>query len=384
MQYGVNGVLCLDNDLKLLFSIQSGERSRSMAQGSDGSVWLCTGGVGSYTAARIDEDGTLAEKHQLPQNGGTLMSATAESGHLFYIADSNAVYGATLDEDGELTLEATLGLVSSGILMQTSGDSASGIVQDGTSVPIAAYPDGSFLFMRFEDGVPYPTMYRPDSTEVTEEEGYTLTIAQTLELTANDLEILVEFRRTHPNVELVVRDYTVYNEGVDTSTGEEKLAFDMVNGFLTPDVIIGNANGVTMEQLLKKKLYTNLTPYLEKDEYVNLDNLMSCIPRIFDDGDGGMWGISPRFRATTLVTTRDYLEQCGAGEKGHLTLEELLDLLEKVPDGSYGMTDALAWSSLTANGYAYFVDTEAGGATFDSELFCRYITYLSTLPKDYT
>lgn len=366
----------LSPDLMYRFSISTGQRVRSMARGADGSLWICGGGIGSYDAMQIDtETGKIENSYSLTENGSTLLAAPSGGEYLFYVLDTNSIYGASFDEDGKFTLEESLGLVNSGIIVYDGGENNA-----SSAIPVSAYSGGSFLFMRLDDGGIIPVLYRPYNSGESGKE-YSITIAHTVTFAGEDLERLVIFRREHPNVEIITKDYTVYNDGNDKNAASERLAFDLVNGFCAPDIIIGSADGAETEQVIKKGLYTDLTPYLEKDEYVNFDNLFGCVVRMFDDGQGGMWGISPRFRATTLVTTREILGDYG--KDGYRNLEEMLDFLDSLSDDVEGLPYQMSDTSLTVNGFGYFIDFENAVANFDTDLFCRYITYLSSLPKDY-
>lgn len=382
-QSGYERVVSLSPDLMYRFSISTGGKIRSMAQGSDGSVWILAGGVGSYEAMQVDtESGKVGNSYSMPEYGDTLLSTASDSEYIFYVLDMNNIYGASFDDNGKFTLEEAFGLVNSGIIVN-SYYTAAGQNASSTSLPIAVYSGGSFLFMQLTDSGQIPVLYRPyNSDEVGEE--YSITIAHTVALAGDDLNRIVMFRREHPNVEIITKDYTVYNDENDDNGADERLAFDLVNGFCTPDIIIGSADGAAMEQVTEKNLYTDLTPYLEADEYVNFDNLFGCVVRMFDDGNGGMWGITPRFRATTIVTTREILGDYG--KDGYWTLEEMLDFMSSLSDSEdteelpYMMSD----TSLTVKGFGHFVDLENAVANFDTDLFCRYITYLSSLPKNYT
>lgn len=377
-QLGYERAVSLSPDLMYRFSISTGQRIRSMARGSDGSLWICGGGIGNYDAMQIDtETGKIENSYSLTENGSTLLSAYPDSEYIFYVLDTNSIYGASFDEDGKFTLEESLGLVNSGIIVN---DGTMGKTASSSSFPIAAYSGGSFLFIQLDDGGKTPVLYRPYNSGESGEE-YSITIAHTVTFAGEDLERLVIFRREHPNVEIITKDYTVYNDENDKNAASERLAFDIVNGFCTPDIIIGSVDGAETEQVIKKGLYTDLTPYLETDEYVNFDNLFGCVVRMFDDGQRGMWGISPRFRATTLVTTREILGEYG--KDGYLSLEEMLDFLDSLSDGVEGLPYQMSDMSLTVNGFGYFLDFENAVANFDTDLFCRYITYLSSLPKDY-
>lgn len=198
---------------------------------------------------------------------------------------------------------------------------------------------------------------------------------------------ITSFNRKNPRVRIVTLDYSVYATEENSFAGEEKLCFDLVNGFIEPDIIVTAANVQTisddmvMSQLCKNNLYVDLVPYLEKDDTVNFETLFGCIPRLFDDGKGGMWGISTDFQFTTLVGDAQRLS--GYAEKGYWTLDEMLNYFKSFPDGAemlYQYNLIQAKSAFFADGYSYFI--EDSECLFTSEEFLRFLEFLVTLPKN--
>lgn len=377
---GTEESISLTSGFVYRFSVQSQTPIRSMAESPDGSVWICTSVQGDFCAAKIDtETGNPETFYPLTEEAQTLLSAPAESGYAFYFLDNTAIYGAGFDEEGKFITEEKMDLLNSGILNDIK---ASGGRFTSSAFPAAVFGTESFLFMQMnrEGEKMIPVLYRR-AEDLDVNSIRSITIAYTEPLAAEYSAAILDFNRTHPEVQIIMQDYTVYAEEDAPDAAEEKLAFDLVNGFCKPDIVIGSAYGSDMEQIHKNHLYTDLTQYLQTDTQVNFDTLFGCIPRVFDDGNGGMWGISPVFQAETLLTTREILGEYG--KNGYWNLEEMLNFLDSLPAGVEGIANASsAWTSLPAQGDSMFIDRETWTCSFDSGLFQRYLTYLAGLPKN--
>ena len=193
------------------------------------------------------------------------------------------------------------------------------------------------------------------------------------------------FNKAHPEARIVAEDWAVYNNDQNPRGGYEKLARDLVTGTAAPDILVGVPGQQHIKAAFEHGLYLDLMPYVQKDDLVTPDNLFGCVKRLFDDGHGGLWGISPIFQISqTIVSTPAYLGTCA--DKGYWTLAETLDYIDSLPEGVTFMTGLYRtrWASLPlldyGSGYMAFVDREAGTCSFDSETFIRWLNFAKTVP----
>ena len=138
---------------------------------------------------------------------------------------------------------------------------------------------------------------------------------------------------------------------------------------------------MVITQLYRNNLYVDLVPYLEKDDVLNFDNLFGCIRRLFDDGKGGMWGISTDFEADVLLASSALIGEYE--DKGYWSLTEMLDFLDSLPDDTekvYNYNRIQIYGMLIAQGYGYFINDNT--CSFDSEEFIRYLEFMKTVPAD--
>ena len=200
-------------------------------------------------------------------------------------------------------------------------------------------------------------------------------------LTTSAAGAIKRFNRLHPDVRIVAEDWESYNTTENPRGGYDKLCMDMVTGRFVPDILIGAPEDPHITAAYEHSLYTDLTPFLESDDHVTPDNLFGCVKRLFDDGQGGLWGITPNFTiAASLVSTRELIGEYA--DKGYWTIGETLDYIESIPEDCEFLAEANrpGLPLLDAgDGYMVFVDREAGTCSFDSPGFIRYLEYAKAL-----
>ncbi len=209
-----------------------------------------------------------------------------------------------------------------------------------------------------------------------------LTLAHFGSVPTSLTDAIRSFHLAHPGVRIVTEDWSEFNTKENPVGGYDKLLTDMVTGNGSPDILFGNLTAPHIAGAYEQGLYTDLSPYLRTDIMVNESNLFGCVKRLFDDGKGGMWGITPDFSIDgTLISTPELLS--GFAVQGYWTITEVLDYIDSLPEdtvfnaelcrGSLPLLDA-------GDGYMFFVDREAGTCTFDSPEFIRYLEFVKTLP----
>ncbi|MBE6711010.1 MAG: hypothetical protein E7579_07820 [Ruminococcaceae bacterium] len=391
-----NTVFVLNPDLTLAFKYDFPMTIYRMVRGADGKIWTAfnagmescaavidpeTRALGEYYTFTRGMDGANKPTHYMLASS---MNAGESAYNFFYYDAAGALWGVTVTEEGTLAESQVFDLFNSGISQLNSS-----AANESDIYPMAFLSDDLFLTWN-NNGQGWNLRHdilglhhRTDDIDMSKQT--VLTIAYTYPLTAAIVGHITDFKRTRPNVTVVLEDYSQYAEEGNSRAGEEKLCFDLVNGLVKPDIIITDVRGYTlgdnrvMTQVVRNNLYVDLVPYLEKDDVLNFDNLFGCIRRLFDDGEGGMWGISPDFEVDihfgSAVLLGDYADQ----DTWNLT--EMLDFLESLPadvEKVYNY-NRIQFERL-AQGYGYFI--KDGTASFDSEEFIRYLEYLKTVPAD--
>lgn len=386
----------IDPALELSSSFDFPTYIYTMAKGTDGAVWVTLDVGMESCAARIERaEERLGEYYKFTRDTESansirhflLNAVSNDDTCVFYYYDKiNSIWQATIAEDGTLTEELYADLYNSGISSLCGRDEEIA-VKSGLYFS-AILSDELFLASRY-DGWHYacPVLYR-DAGEISLDDAKLVTVAYTVSLRERDVERIVEFNGRQSDVFVFLEDYACYATTDDTTAGEEKLCFDMVNGFIKPDIVITDvgyfsvSDGTVMKTLTDKKLYTDLTPYLETDDTVNFDTLFECVPRMFETENGEIWGISTGFSYSSYIGKRELLGEYADG--GSWTLCEMLDFLDSVPAETEGILKEYADMGfdrmLLRDGYKYFM---SGENSFDSELFVRCLERQNKLPQTY-
>ena len=185
-----------------------------------------------------------------------------------------------------------------------------------------------------------------------------------------------DFNRTHDDVQIEITDYTAVADGAN------RLAMDMVTGVFTPDILIGDESSPYLMTAAEKGLYADLSPYLETDPLVTRDNLFDAVERVFDNGNGGLWGLSTNFMVSMTVSTPENLGPYA--EKGFWTIYDILDFIEGLPEGvdySEKLTQSTMMTLLSKPGsFLAFIDGDV--CSFDSPAFLRCLNFLKSLPNE--
>lgn len=389
-------VYIIDPALELSSSFEFPTYIYTMAKGTDGAVWVTLDVGMESCAARIERaEERLGEYYKFTRDTESannirrfLLNAVSDDDTcVFYYYDKiNSIWKATIAEDGTLAEELYADLYNSGISSLCGRDEEIAVKRGLYFSAILS--DELFLASRY-DGWHYacPVLYR-DAGDISLEDAKIVTVAYTVSLRERDVERIVEFNGKQSDVFVVLEDYGRYATTDDTMAGEEKLCFDMVNGFIKPDIVITDvgyfsvSDGTVMKTLADKKLYTDLTPYLETDDTVNFDTLFECVRRMFETENGEIWGISTGFSYSSYIGKRELLGEYA--EKGSWTLCEMLDFLDSLPAETEGILREYADMGfdriLLRDGYKYFM---SGENSFDSELFVRCLERQNKLPQTY-
>lgn len=401
-------VFVLNPDFTLSFVHNFPTKIYTMARGADGNVWVTFNAGMESCAAVIDPEtkelGTCHTFTRSMDSGNApthyLLNSSMNAGesayNFFYYDLIGALWGVTVTGDGTLEETQVFDLFNSGISKLNTGSAF-----EHELSPVAFVTDELFLTWK-NNGQGWANrrdelVLHRRTEDIDMSKQSVITIAYAYPLQASAVEHITEFKRTHLNVGIVWEDYSQYATEDNGRAGEEKLCFDLVNGFVEPDIVITDASyalyyGIPMRtlrddmvitQLYRNNLYVDLVPYLERDEELNFGNLFGCVRRLFDDGNGGMWGISTDLEANTLLGSPALSGKFPS--KGYWNLTEMLDFLDSLPEGrekiySYSQTNAYN-NVLTTQGYGYFID--GGTCSFDSAEFLRYLEFIETLPEDY-
>ena len=303
--------------------------------------------------------------------------ADGADGYLFFWISNQGVFGLKRTEDGELRREEIANYADSGIpanfenLLAVGG----GRVYTSRSSILPSWLAGVVLF----DFVVHDPL--PDVDLRTVEKIVVAT--RDADPGINVIEAARVFNASHPGYRIVIDDRSNDPPDINFPSPGGKMTLDMLTGGYKPDILLSSGIGTYIEQAVKHGLYVDLTPYIEADERIRADDLFGCVKRMFDDGEGGMWGITNWINfGQTLVSTREMLGEYA--DRGYWTPGEFLDFAEGLPEGCELLANLTRGdlSLLSAGGYRAFIDYEAGTCSFDSPDFARLLRFLEALPTE--
>ena len=363
-------VMAIRPDFSRILSVRF-ERGGDLLMRADGTVFVLTENPSGPILAGIDKTtgGRTEEIPLPPSRHAVCFPAETDSPYAYLYAASGGVFGARINEKGEIVSECLLDYVNSSM----NADTVELIGPAGT--------DG-LLFL--EDG--HPVVCRPAGT-VNLADVTMLTVAISRPLWDQVVQdAIADFNRTHTDARIMLLDYSTYATAENATAGSERLALDMAAGICFPDIIVGRpGEDASIDLILDKERYVDLYPFLDADPELSRESILDCVLTAFDDR-GRLWCLSNYFLFDTLLVHPDVLEACGLGGKTSWTLAEFLDFAETLPEGvelTGGLLQDDAIRVLLGNyGLGAFFDREEGICSFDSSEFIRWLRFTASLPKD--
>ncbi len=216
---------------------------------------------------------------------------------------------------------------------------------------------------------------------------------------SNELkESVQKFNENHPDARIEIRDYS--DEG-----GIERLRTELVLGRV-PDIMEMHYYGKSGPQvaedstffyvlpgsyteaadeywmpyriMAQKGYLEDLWPYIENDPDLGRDGVMQA-PLKAAEVNNGLYILFQKVVIFTLTGRESVV-----GNRYSWTMEELLEVLEGMPEGStilrYNMTRQEAFFNFLRFSLDRFVDQEAGTCDFDSQGFRDLLRFLESLP----
>ncbi|MBQ8187681.1 MAG: hypothetical protein IJ037_12555 [Clostridia bacterium] len=363
-------ILLLDSNFvsKTSLFASSGEMLYSLHTAPDGTAYAVFDCFDSFKASSVDiKSGSYGRKISLPANTSPTGIYFGE-GYDVFLTDADGLYGYT---SGDEAVTLLLDYANTG-LYQAIAD-----------IRAVLSPDRVFMLEQDPStGHSHPTIYRR-SADIDLAEIRTVEIAY-LNAKYNFNQKVLEFNKDHPDVRVIIVDYSVYKTDENPEGGWRKLITDMKTGIFKPDAIVTGNYGDNTEFLsavYHNGLWTDLYPFLDSSDKVSRDDLLGCVKRTYESENGELWAIGYDLTMTTLVGKTEII-----GDAGGWTLSEVLDLAESLPQGSellrYISQSEAHRSMLGSSGYAQFIDMENHTCDFTSGEFVRYLHFLKTLSPE--
>ncbi|MBO4228750.1 MAG: extracellular solute-binding protein, partial [Clostridia bacterium] len=358
-------VVVLTPALEKCFSVTVPDWIKTMAVAGDGRVWVMSDfGNGQALVPINRETLSFGDPLTLPALPEGVNELFFGPGHDYYYRNDNGLYAADYDESGMVSEELIIDFMNSDIS------------RESVSLLTVYSPEEVLMSDRGESST-VPSIYRKapdiDLSAVT-----VLRLVHTGQPEISLAGKIISFNKSHEGVRIVVDSY---QSKEDFLGGEKRLAAEMATG-TRPDIVITSQSGPALTHIVKHGLFTDLTPFTEREGFLNQDNIMGCVKRTFTDAEDRLFGLTRSFYLQTVVSTDDLLGKYAGRDSW--TAEELLDFAESLPSDRLlmeGLTrNSAAYMLLGPGGYASFISEDGKTASFDSELFIRYLKYIASLP----
>ncbi len=362
-------IVVLKPDFTKAFSITNDNWVESVDQDASGTVYISYGYYDeaaqrySQVFAPIDKEAKkIGEPITLPDNIQANSFFFGEGYELFYYNDTG-IYGYnTGDADGTL-------------LMHFQNSDITGDLDMAKSLG-----DGKFLLNYYNR-----IDWNRKMGIFTKAPDVDLSQIQVLEIvtTSNSYDLptmVVSYNRSHDDSRIVVTDYSQYATAEDPDGANTKLANDLLNGILEPDMICGYYSDSAYQAVLDNELYVDLNTFLETDTVLPKEDLFGCVLNTFQD-DGKIFGLPMAISLKTVIANKNLV-----GDRDSWTVDELLDTIQNLPDGveyMSGLSQITVINNLLGTtGYGNFVNLEENTCSFDSPSFIALLEYIATLPKE--
>lgn len=341
---------------------QSAFESANYITLEDGSLIAAVYEDNGMAFATVDlETGTMGEKNQLPGASFNYFFY-AGKGYDLYLTDSYGVYGYNI---GDSDKKQIMNFIDSDLEVY-------GLYQ------IAGVNDDSFFatYDNMDTGNNSLAMFtKVPPEEVKEKQVIVLAMADS---NWNVRRNAINFNKENEDYRISILDYSsLYATDDDYMAGLNRLNTDIASGKI-PDIILLN-DAMPVESYIGKGLFEDLKPYIEKDEELDIHNLMPNIVEAYSV-NGKMYSLVPSYSIRTILA-----KASDVGDERGWTVQEAMELLASKPEGTQLLesttksTMLMYCMSMSGN---QFIDWESGTCNFNSDEFVQMLEFIGTFPDE--
>lgn len=167
----------------------------------------------------------------------------------------------------------------------------------------------------------------------------------------------MEFNQNSDKYQIEIKDYSNEEDPVT------KMNADIIAGNVADIICL---NELPTEQYVSKGLLEDLTPYIEKDDEINPDDIVDSLREAMEI-DGKLYYVVPSFSVSTLTAAT-----ADVGTEMGWTFEDLKKLLDEKGEGVrpfWSESKEQMLYSFAGNATSDFVDWATGECSFDSQDF---------------
>lgn len=181
---------------------------------------------------------------------------------------------------------------------------------------------------------------------------------------------VIQYNREHSDYQIEIRDYLEADDPV------QQMNTDVIAGKM-PDIL--DISYLSVDQYIEKGLLENLTPYLEKDSEINMDDLIPAVSETMMQ-DHNVYFVSPSFSICSLAAGGETVK-----DQEGWTLEEMQNAIkekDKEVDVFYRSDKMDSLYRLLEMEVSDFVNWSTGECYFDSEEFKELLALADQIGTD--
>lgn len=218
------------------------------------------------------------------------------------------------------------------------------------------------------------TLRREKGSEIKEKKVLTY---GTLNLDQNIKEQIIIFNKNNPDYRIEIKEYlTEYTEeSFEQAINQMNAEIMSGNG---PDLMdLSNGN---FSMYAAKGVLEDLYPYIDKDQELSREDFLENIRKTFE-AEGKLYTLPPSFVVHTATVKASHVNG-----KNSITMEELIDLMERMPEEAelyeYANKSSVLYF-VTCMNMSEYLDWNTGECRFDSEDFIRAMEFANRFPVEF-
>lgn len=201
----------------------------------------------------------------------------------------------------------------------------------------------------------------------------------TLSLGYDTRKMVIDFNKRNQECRIEVKEYfTDYTSEDGYSMAMEQMNTDIISG-KGPDII--DTNSGNLRKYSAKGILEDIYPYIDEDPELNREDYLENVLTAFEI-DGKLYSLPSKiYINTSMARVSD------VGERNSITLEELMDIMDKLPEDTllyeYAIKDGVLMKNIMMNMDEY-VNWETGECNFNTDNFMKAMEFANRFDKDYT
>lgn len=223
--------------------------------------------------------------------------------------------------------------------------------------------DSSYDNNKGGDVTEFITMKKVNSLDIKEKKILTFACA---DLDHSLKDQILSFNKTNKDYRINIKSYGAYEDSA------EKLKMDISSGMM-PD-ILDVGIGISKDQMIKKGMFTDLYPFMEKDKEIKKEDFFPSILKILET-DGKLYYMASSFSLQGLVAGKKMY-----GSEDVWNIDDMIKKYQEMPEGSVFMENMTRqWFMQNVIFYQMkdYIDYSNNKVNFNSDDFIKLIEFSS-------